>query len=65
MNKLFCDICKKEITDIIGAGKLAYFERVSKLGEKGSLEQRVNRVDLDICAKCNEDILKVVQKHKN
>ena len=64
MTKTFCNLCDKEIAEIAGAGKLIYFERVSSLGEKGALEQRINRSEVDICPKCNEAILKIVQKNK-
>ena len=63
MIKNFCDVCKNEITDIIGAGKLVYFEKISKLGDKGvGVENRINKIEVDICAKCNEQILKIVKK---
>ena len=61
MIKNFCDLCKSELTDIIGAGKLIYFERVSSLGKEAGVENRVNKVEVDICAKCNESILNIVK----
>lgn len=63
MNKTFCDICKREMTNMTEAGHLT-------IAKKMLLEAhpKVVRKELDLCDECINkvwDLLEKIKKEKN
>ena len=59
MNKTFCDICKKEMTDMTEAGHLTIIKKM--LLES---QPKVIRKELDLCDECVNAIWQLMEKIK-